>query len=193
MPHTTIPTPLTPDELAAVATAARTSPALHAVLALAGIYALRPRHIRTLLIDQIDPACRRLDRERLDRPLDAFTAAAITGYLAERRRRWPASTNPHLLVSRNTATRTGPVSPYWLEKLFTGLPATPSRLREDRILEETAADGADPLHLARVFALCAKASLRYTSAHSSQIASTSTRRPSTPNNTVLIASVKAGG
>lgn len=77
---------------------------------------------------------------------------------------------PYLLVSRNTATRTRPVSAYRLEKLFADVPATASRLREDRILEEAAADGADPLHLAHVFALCAKASLRYTSAATAPLA-----------------------
>ncbi|MFF4243092.1 hypothetical protein ACFYY2_01290 [Streptomyces sp. NPDC001822] len=38
------------------------------------------------------------------------------------------------------------------------------RLRQDRILDEALANGADPLHLAHVFSLGAKASLRCTSA-----------------------------
>ncbi|MFF6816000.1 hypothetical protein ACFZAG_40145 [Streptomyces sp. NPDC012403] len=38
------------------------------------------------------------------------------------------------------------------------------RLRQDRILEEAPASGADPLHLAHVFSLGAKTSLRYTTA-----------------------------
>lgn len=173
-PRTTIPLPLAPPDLATIAQAAQNNPALHLVVALAGIHALPPRAIRALLTEQIDLPGYRLDPYGLDRPLDPFTADAVTAYLAERHRRWPASTNPYLLVSRNTATRTTPVSAFWLEKLFDGLPATASRLREDRILEQAAADGADPLHLAHVFALCAKASLRYTSARVSQAESTPT-------------------
>ncbi|MCT2544073.1 MULTISPECIES: hypothetical protein [Streptomyces] len=38
------------------------------------------------------------------------------------------------------------------------------RLRQDRILEEALASGADPLHLAHVFSLGARTSLRYTNA-----------------------------
>lgn len=38
------------------------------------------------------------------------------------------------------------------------------RLRQDRILEEALSSGADPLHLAHVFSLGAKTSLRYTTA-----------------------------
>ncbi|MGW0972039.1 hypothetical protein [Streptomyces sp. NPDC002516] len=38
------------------------------------------------------------------------------------------------------------------------------RLRQDRILAEALVNGADSLHLAHVFSLRAKASLRYTSA-----------------------------
>lgn len=49
----------------------------------------------------------------------------------------------HPLVGRNTATSTGSVSSYWLGKLFNGLPADASRMRENRSLEEAADDGAD--------------------------------------------------
>ncbi|MGW4914549.1 hypothetical protein [Streptomyces sp. NPDC004270] len=101
--------------------------------------------------------------EDLDRPLDEYTAEAITDYVAYRRRRRPNSTNPHLLISRNTATTTAAVGTFWMDKLVKKLPASVDRLRQDRILEQALANGADPLHLAHVFSLGAKTSLRCTS------------------------------
>ncbi|WP_167529586.1 hypothetical protein [Streptomyces spinoverrucosus] len=161
---TTIPSPLTAEEVAEVAQAAQQDPALRVVVALSGIHALAAHQIRTLLLDQVDLAGCRLELESLNRPLDEYTAEAITDYLDYRRSRWPNSTNPHLLVSRNTATTTTAVGTFWLDKLVQPLPVGLDRLRQDRILEEALASGADPLHLAHVFSLGAKTSLRYTTA-----------------------------
>lgn len=107
---------------------------------------------------------RRLDPEDLDRPSDEYTAEAITDHLAHRRSRRPDSTNPHPLISWNTATTTAAVGTFWMDKLVKKLPVSVDRLRQDRILEEALANGADPLHLAHVSSLGAKTSLRYTSA-----------------------------
>jgi hypothetical protein len=74
------------------------------------------------------------------------------------------STNPHLLITRNTATTATAVGTFWLDRLVKKLPVGVDQLRQDRILEEALTNGADPLHLAHVFSLGAKASLRYTSA-----------------------------
>ncbi|MFJ4519290.1 hypothetical protein [Streptomyces sp. NPDC088816] len=161
---TTIPASLTTEEVEAVAQAALQDPALRVVVALSGIHALAAHQIRTLLLDQADLAGCRLDPENLNRPLDEYTAEAITDYLDYRRGRWPNSTNPHLLISRNTATTTTAVGTFWLDKLVRPLPVGLDRLRQDRILEEALASGADPLHLAHVFSLGAKTSLRYTTA-----------------------------
>ncbi|MGW2032213.1 hypothetical protein [Streptomyces sp. NPDC001811] len=160
---TAIPASLTTDEMEAVAQAALQDPALRVVVALSGVHALPALQIRTLL-DQVDLAECRLDPESLNRPLDEYTAKAITDYLDYRRGRWPNSTNPHLLISRNTATTTTAVGTFWLDKLVKPLPVGLDRLRQDRILEEALASGADPLHLAHVFSLGAKTSLRYTTA-----------------------------
>ncbi|MGW7312580.1 hypothetical protein [Streptomyces sp. NPDC054865] len=51
-----------------------------------------------------------------------------------------------------------------MDRLVKDLPVGVDRLQKDRILEEALARGADPLHLARVFSLGAKTSLRYTTA-----------------------------
>jgi len=109
-------------------------------------------------------AGRRLDPGGLNRPLDEFTAAAVRDYLAFRRRRWPRTTNPHLLVNNHSAHTTATVSESWMGKLFRGLPLTAVRLREDRILEEARCGRADPLHLAAVFGFTPRTGLRYTEA-----------------------------
>ncbi|MEV0227133.1 hypothetical protein [Streptomyces sp. NPDC050704] len=51
-----------------------------------------------------------------------------------------------------------------MDKLVQPLPISLDRLRQDRILEEALASGADPLHLGHLFSLGAKTSLRYTNA-----------------------------
>ncbi|MGW5231194.1 DUF4265 domain-containing protein [Streptomyces nodosus] len=145
---TTIPASLTTEEVEEIAQAALQDPDLRVVVALSGIHALAALQIRTLLLDQVDLAECRLDPESLNRPLDEYTAKAITDYLDHRRGRWPDSTNPHLLISRNTATTTSAVGALWLDKLVKLLPVGLDRLRQDRILEEALASGAEPLHLA---------------------------------------------
>ncbi|MFF3430286.1 hypothetical protein [Streptomyces sp. NPDC002602] len=117
-----------------------------------------------MLVEHVDLPGRRLDPVGLNRPLDDYTAEAIGGYLAYRQRRWPNSINPHLLITRNTDTTTTSVDTFWMDRLVKELPVGVDRLRQDRILEEALANGADPLRLAHVFSLGAKAGLRHTSA-----------------------------
>jgi hypothetical protein len=70
-----------------------------------------------------------------------------------------AQASPRVLEGGSTAVGT-----FWMDRPVKELPVGVDRLRQDRILEEALAIGADPLHLAHVFSLGAKASLRYTSA-----------------------------
>ena len=72
-------------------------------------------------------------------------------YLDFRNQRWPATTNPYLLVTRKTAHTGQPVSVFWMNRLFRRLPVTAAQLRDDRIVEEALAGRADQLHLAAVF------------------------------------------
>ncbi|MFB7275482.1 hypothetical protein ACFCZV_00055 [Streptomyces hydrogenans] len=51
-----------------------------------------------------------------------------------------------------------------MDRLVKDLTVGVDRLRQDRMLEEALAGGADPLHLAHVFSLGARTSLRYTTA-----------------------------
>jgi hypothetical protein len=99
-------------------------PPLRVVVARAGVHALLPGQIRQLRLDQVDLAARRLDPGRLNRPLDEFTASVICGYLDFRDQRWPATTNPYLLVTRKTAHTGEPASRFWMSRLFQGLPVT---------------------------------------------------------------------
>ena len=159
-----VPAPLPAHLVTTTATAAKDDPALRAVVALAGVHALLPGQIRHLRLDQVDLPGRRLDPGRLDRPLDEFTADAVRGYLGFRNRRWPATTSPYLLVTRKTAHTGQPVSVFWMNRLFRGLPVTAEQLRDDRIIEEALAGRADPLHLAAVFGFGPRAGLRYAQA-----------------------------
>ncbi|WP_030559259.1 hypothetical protein [Streptomyces aureocirculatus] len=65
-----------------VAVAALLDPALRVFVALSGIHALPARQIRSILVEHVDLPGRRLDPEGLNRPLDDYTAEAISGYLA---------------------------------------------------------------------------------------------------------------
>jgi hypothetical protein len=66
--------------------------------------------------------------------------------------------------TRKTAHTGEPVSRFWLNRLFQGLPVTPEQLRDDRIIEEALSGRADPLHLAAVFGFGPRTGLRYAQA-----------------------------
>jgi hypothetical protein len=134
------------------------------VVALIGVHALRPQQLRLLLLAGIDLPNHKIHVDASPRTLDAFTIDAIKHYLAYRRRRWSHTSNPHLLVSSVTTHDHAPVCGPWLSKLFHGLPATATQLRQDRILDEARATGADPLHLTAMFGFAAETGLRYTTA-----------------------------
>jgi hypothetical protein len=66
---------------------------------------------------------------------------------------------------RRIAAHTGdPVSRFWMNRLFRGLPVTAAQLRDDRIIEEAISGRADPLHLAAVFGFGPRSCLRYAQA-----------------------------
>lgn len=149
-------------------------PQLRAVLALIGVHALQPRHLRTLLLDDVDLPNHRLHLEGGYRTLDSFTQEAITAYLKYRRNRWPRTSNPHLFISTVRAHDGAPVDSHWLQRLFHGLATTPTQLRQDRYLEEARATGADPLHLAVVFGLHTDTAQRYASVAAPELTATTT-------------------
>jgi hypothetical protein len=152
--------PLAPEEVARTVDAAAT-PEGRLVVALAAVHAARCGAIRALHLDDVDLANGRLRIAGRPRPLDELTQRLLVEWLDHRRRRWPNTANPHLLISARTAVGRGPVSVPWANLVLRGLPATLERLRIDRQLEEALTHRADPLHLAVVFDLDASTAIRY--------------------------------
>ena len=145
-------------------TGAATTPAARLALILAAVHAARPEAIRTLTIDDVDLPNRRLTIAEVTRPLDELTHHAITQWLTERRRRWPGTANPYLIINKQTASTTRPVSENALTAPFRGRAAGLEALRIDRQLDEALTRGPDPLHLAAVFGIDDTTAIRYADA-----------------------------
>ncbi|MGW1551117.1 hypothetical protein [Streptomyces sp. NPDC002346] len=103
--------------------------------------ALNGEEIRALLLTNVDLAhgtltIRRGIRRRVVR-LEPFTHQLIADWLTERHARWPASTNPHLLVTGRTALSTTAAPPD-VTAIRGVFPKGMSLdvLRQDRILDE---------------------------------------------------------
>ena len=152
--------PLLPEEIAPTVEAV-TTPQARLVVALAAVHAARRGAIRALQLDDVDLANHRLTIAGRPRPLDELTYRILVEWLDHRRRRWPNTANPHLLISARTAVGLGPVSAPWANRILRGLPATLERLRIDRQLEEALTHRADPLHLAVVFDIDESTAIRY--------------------------------
>ncbi|USX56404.1 integrase [Lentzea sp. HUAS12] len=150
---------LSEEDIAAAAQAAST-PQARLCVTLALVHAARPGQIRALQLDDVDLANRRLTVASRVRPLDELTYRMLIEWLGHRRRRWPHTANAHLLISKESALRLGPVSAAFILNLR-GLPANLERLRIDRQLEEALACGADPLHLSAVFGMAEQTAIRY--------------------------------
>jgi integrase len=152
--------PLPPRQVAHSAEAAA-SPADRLAVALAAVHAARPGAIRALQLDDIDLGNHRITIAGRSRPLDNLTRQLLLARLEHRRRRWPNTANPHLIITMNTAPATGPVGSWWIERELRGQAATLDRLRIDRQPEEALVHGPDPLHLAEVFGMDEKTAIRY--------------------------------
>jgi hypothetical protein len=152
--------PLAPEDIARTVAVAAT-PQARLVVALAAVHAAGCGAIRALHLDDVDLANRRLRIAGRPRPLDELTHRLLVEWLDHRRRRWPNTANPHLLISARTALGHGPVSAPWANRILRGLPATLERLRIDRQLEEALTHRADPLHLAMVFDIDESTAIRY--------------------------------
>lgn len=141
------------------------------VLALVAVHALPGHEIRRLLTADLNLAKGRLVvRRGLRRHtiyLEEFTHRLAAEWLSERHRRWPASTNPYLLVSQQSAmdTEHPTVHITMLKRTFRDLKLSMSKLRQDRILHEARVSG-DPLRLMRLFGISDGTAMRYiTAAH----------------------------
>jgi hypothetical protein len=150
---------LTDEEITEAVQAART-PQAKLYVALATVHAARNSQIRAIRLDDVDLGNRRLTIAGRTRPLDDLTYQLLVQWLDHRRLRWPHTTNPHLLISRHSAIRLGPVSKTWILDLRV-TSVNLERLRIDRQLEEAVAVGGDPLHLASVFGIGPDTAIRY--------------------------------
>lgn len=140
------------------------------VMVLVCVHALSGTDMRHLLLTDLN-----LSRESLivRRPgkrhiiyLDELTYRCASAWLRERHRRWPVTTNPHLLINRWTAVDTthSPIG-IAFTNIFRPTGLTMPTLRQDRIRDE-AFEVDDPLHLMRLFGISSQTAMRYiTAAH----------------------------
>jgi len=131
------------------------------VVLLAGVHALSRSEITALRLADVDLAHGRLSFHGRRRVLDAPTRQALGDWLAERRRRWPYSANPHLLVSYKSAYDTGPVSTAYFTRPARLTGVTIAALRADRLLAEAGDTGGDPLSLVHLFGVSSDTAVRY--------------------------------
>ncbi|GGP00073.1 hypothetical protein [Wenjunlia tyrosinilytica] len=123
--------PLEPEHTSG-SVAAVTHPADRLILALAAVHAARPGAMRRLLLDDLDIGNRRLTIDGRTRPLDDLTLQLAQEWLEFRRRRWPGTANLHLLINKQTALGTGPISKSSVAgPALHGQVATLERLRMD--------------------------------------------------------------
>ncbi len=166
---TGIPKPV-PSDLLARALQQTKTPLGRLVLVLAAVHAVPVHELRTILTCDLDLARGTLViRRGLRRHilyLEELTHQIAADWLDYRHRRWPASTNPRLIVSQRSAL--DPDHPAVGKTLLRddvpeGL--TLVGLRQDRILNEAFETG-DPLRLMRLFGVGEKTAMHYVaSAH----------------------------
>lgn len=136
-------------------------PAGRLIVLLAGVHALRPSDIRALVLDDVGPAAVTIFAGGLTRPLDQLTAGQLRAWLQARQGRWPATANPHLLVTQSTAGGTGPVSRSYIQAAVRQLGFTAQNLRADRFHSEAQATSGDPLQLTHLFGISDPIAIRY--------------------------------
>lgn len=162
-----LPVPISSDRLEGLISRAG-GPMARFVVALVAIHALGPSEITRLFLDDLDLARGRLSVGRSTGRhtvyVDELTHSLAATWLRERHRRWPTSANPHLLVSQQTAVmdKDPPVAREVIYLVFRPLGLSPSKLRQDRILDE-ARHTADPVHLMRVFGIADRTAMHYVS------------------------------
>ncbi|WP_458689812.1 hypothetical protein [Nocardia tengchongensis] len=153
-------------------TATAVTPLQRVVVALVAVYAIRGSAMRNLLLDDVDLAGSRILLAGTTHRLTEFTHAVLTDWLAYRHQRWPHTSNPHVIVSRDTALNSEPVEAHHLTWHLSLLGIELEQIRADRVLTEALATDAGPLHLATTFGLSDKTTIDYAA-----IARTLSERP----------------
>jgi integrase len=153
--------PMTEAQIRAVEAVA-VSPAQRLVVALAAVHAARAGAIRRLRLGDIDMPNRRITIDGHAQRLGELPYRALRAWLEHRRRSWPLTVNPHVLISRSSALGTDPISHYCLKRHLLLRGVQLEHIRADRVLCEALRVGPDPLHLALVFNLAHSTASRYT-------------------------------
>jgi hypothetical protein len=160
-----LPVPIPTDRLCGLIDRAE-GPMAQLVVALVAIHGLGKRETPQLLLEDLDlPSGTLITRREMLRHkvyLDEITHPLAAAWLRERHLRWLHTTNPYLLISQQTAAMATrpPISSMVMTDIFRPLGLNPSKLRQDRILDE-ARHTADPVHLIRVFGIAAETAMRY--------------------------------
>jgi hypothetical protein len=164
-----LPAPIPADRLRGLIDRAG-NPMAQLVIALIAIHGLGKLETARLLAADLNLASGRLTVRRDSSRhrtlyLDELTCALAAGWMRERHRQWPRTANPHLLITRVTASDEDqpPVAHTVIEAAFAPLGLTPGQLRRDRLLDE-ARHTADPVHLMTVFGISAKTAMTYVQA-----------------------------
>lgn len=131
-------------------------PAVALAVALVAFHAITSKQLAELqLTDTVDG---RLALNGRIIPLAEPVRVRLSAWLDYRQRTWPGSINPHLFVSRKSAPRLVPVGPQFP---WTKTNLKPQALREDRILQEIHANGADIRRICDLFEIRIETALRY--------------------------------
>ncbi|MFE0358055.1 hypothetical protein ACFW2K_33445 [Streptomyces nigra] len=136
-------------------------------LVLMAVYAVRPKQVAEILLDDLDRSTGRLRIRRTNRLdheicLDEFALQLVKEWLTERHRRWPLSINPYLIVSPLTALHIDrpAVGIANFKSLRDRIGINFTQLRQDRFLDE-ARETADPVRLMRLFGITSYTAIHY--------------------------------
>ncbi|MFJ3861481.1 tyrosine recombinase XerC [Streptomyces sp. NPDC090085] len=137
------------------------------MIALIAVHALSVTELRRLTVRGLDRATGRLRVIWPGRPdhivfINDITLELATAWIAERHRRWPRTSNPHLFVNRVTAAsdKNSPITKASIQVTCRKAGVHASDLREDRILDE-AHENADPVLLMQLFGLSQTTAVKY--------------------------------
>lgn len=129
-------------------------------LLLVGVHAIPAHRLRHLTVGDVDLGRGRLRINGRRRRLDAVTLAALRGWLLERRRRWPATANPHLFLAPTSHYGHAPVAAGYFKAVLQRYQIGSRQLRRSRLHAEAEAT-MDPVRLARFYDVDATSALAY--------------------------------
>jgi hypothetical protein len=133
---------------------------------LVAVHAIKVTDVGRLPLTALDLAHATLRLQLRGQPhtvhLDTLTRHLLDDYLQARHQQWPASPNPHLLVTTHSAHHPAlpPVSYCALRRVFDQTGITPRQMWSDRVLDE-ARHTADPVHLVHLFGIHPGTAVRY--------------------------------